>query len=43
MSLEEKIGQMTQLDVVTIMKQGSVDEVDPEKLKEYVEKYFIGR
>ncbi len=43
MTLEEKVGQMTQVTLDEVSKAGySKHEIDPEKLKEAVEKYHVG-
>ncbi|MCK8520800.1 glycoside hydrolase family 3 C-terminal domain-containing protein [Aquimarina sp. D1M17] len=42
MTLEEKIGQMTQITVTALEKEGSPGEFDKEKLKEAIHKYKIG-
>ena len=46
MTLEEKIGQMTQVTIQAVSKtQGTVDqefEIDPEKLKVAITKYHVG-
>ena len=41
MTLEEKIGQMVQIDISKFMKQGT-DEVDYDMIKQWVEEYKIG-
>jgi beta-glucosidase len=41
MSLEEKIGQMVQLDIALFIEEGT-DEVDYDKLSEWVSTYKIG-
>jgi len=46
MTIEEKIGQMTQITIQAVSKtQGTVDqmhELDPEKLEEAITKYHVG-
>jgi len=46
MTLEEKVGQMTQITLQAVSKtQGTVDqkfEIDPEKLKDAIIKYHVG-
>ncbi len=42
MTLEEKIGQMTQITVTALEKSGSPGVLDKEKLREAIHKYKIG-
>ncbi|WP_108870366.1 glycoside hydrolase family 3 N-terminal domain-containing protein [Aquimarina aquimarini] len=42
MSLEEKIGQMTQITISALEKNGSPGELDKNKLKEAIQRYKIG-
>ena len=43
MTLEEKVGQMTQVTLDEVSKAGySKHEIDPEKLKEAIQKYHVG-
>lgn len=42
MSLEEKIGQMTQITITALEKKGSPGVLDKDKLKEAIHKYKIG-
>ena len=42
MTIEEKIGQMTQITVTFFEKNGTIGEFDPQKLAEGIQKYHIG-
>lgn len=42
MSLEEKVGQMTQITLSVILKDGSSQEIDPKKLKFAIEEKHVG-
>lgn len=42
MTIEEKIGQMTQITVTFFEKNGTIGEFDPQKLADGIQKYHIG-